>query len=138
MGLGKFVLFGFLVVVACSSENTNRVATSSDSGPADTGLDDGGTPDTGLADAPAETADLCSEPFCEGTQPQCCVCMPKSCAAAFHACACSQECRGLVTCLNDCSNSTCGDACYPKFPTGAVLFQDFSDCAAQNCQTECF
>lgn len=67
----------------------------------------------------------------------CLGCINEKCAAEKVACDTHDGCARLSSCIQDCTDQGCYDACYSEFASGLPLFNAESDCFLSRCEDVC-
>jgi hypothetical protein len=126
------VALGALFVFGCSVEST----PSTDGGTTETGTDTGAKVDTGTMVTDTGTM---AETSGDAPAGDCKTCQMTKCSAEQMACQASADklkgCNDLITCINACPDTACGDKCISDSMSteGKALLS----CVLEKCASEC-
>jgi len=67
----------------------------------------------------------------------CKTCIESFCCTQGKACGDSDGCGNVLDCLQDCTDTSCEDACMSSDPAGAQLLNTFFECMDASCSVEC-
>jgi hypothetical protein len=96
---------------------------------------------TGCVDAAFGVTEEVTPNTCEAKLPYtsstCASCVTTSCCAADNACANNPSCNAYLSCLQECSTTSCQTACGSSYPSGKAALEALGSCIDSQCPASC-